>query len=228
MIERFILKDLIAWKSSSYRKPLILRGVRQCGKTWILQEFGRQYFENTAYFNFERQNRLGEVFSGELDPKRILLELGVLAHQKIEPGRTLVIFDEIQACPRALTSLKYFCEETPEFHIATAGSLLGIALAASDGFPVGKVNFLELAPCSFAEYLQTADSSLFEYTNSLVSPEPIPGIFEERLTRYLNEYLTIGGMPAVLESYLANHDLPQAENIQEDILKTYGGNFKSF
>ena len=95
MIERFILKDLIAWKSSSYRKPLILRGVRQCGKTWILQEFGRQYFENTAYFNFERQNRLGEVFSGELDPKRILLELGVLAHQKIEPGRTLVIFDEM-------------------------------------------------------------------------------------------------------------------------------------
>ena len=221
MIERFILKDLIAWKSSSYRKPLILRGVRQCGKTWILQEFGRQYFENTAYFNFERQNRLGEVFSGELDPKRILLELGVLAHQKIEPGRTLVIFDEIQACPRALTSLKYFCEEAPEFHIAAAGSLLGIALAASDGFPVGKVNFLELTPCSFAEYLQTADSSLFEYTNSLVSPEPIPGIFEERLTRYLNEYLTIGGMPAVLESYLANHDLPQAENIQEDILKTY-------
>ena len=221
MIERFILKDLIAWKSSSYRKPLILRGVRQCGKTWILQEFGRQYFENTAYFNFERQNRLGEVFSGELDPKRILLELGVLAHQKIEPGRTLVIFDEIQACSRALISLKYFCEETPEYHIAAAGSLLGIALAASDGFPVGKVNFLELTPCSFAEYLQTADSSLFEYTNSLVSPEPIPGIFEERLTRYLNEYLTIGGMPAVLESYLANHDLPQAENIQEDILKTY-------
>ena len=221
MIERFILKDLIGWKSATNRKPLILRGVRQCGKTWILREFGRQHFENTAYFNFERQNRLGEVFSGELDPKRILLELGVLAHQKIEPGRTLVIFDEIQACPRALTALKYFCEETPEYHIAAAGSLLGIALAASDGFPVGKVNFLELTPCSFAEYLQTADSSLFEYTNSLVSPEPIPGIFEERLTRYLNEYLTIGGMPAVLESYLANHDLPQAENIQEDILKTY-------
>lgn len=219
MIERFILKDLIAWKNSPCRKPLILRGVRQCGKTWILQEFGRLHFEHTAYFNFERQNRLGEIFSGELDPKRILLELGVLAHQKIDPNQTLIIFDEIQTCPRALTALKYFCEETPDYHIVTAGSLLGISLS-SGGFPVGKVNFLELTPCSFAEYLQTIDKSLFEYTNMLPL-EPIPGIFEERLTKYLNEYLTIGGMPAVLESYRSNHDLAQAENIQGEILKAY-------
>ena len=116
MIERFILKDLVAWKNSPHRKPLILRGVRQCGKTWILHEFGKRYFENTAYFNFERQNRLGEVFSGELDPKRILFELGALAHRKIEPDKTPVIFDEIQACLRALTALKYFCEEAPDYH----------------------------------------------------------------------------------------------------------------
>lgn len=219
MIERFILKDLIAWKNSPCRKPLILQGVRQCGKTWILQEFGRLHFEHTAYFNFERQNRLGEIFSGELDPKRILLELGVLAHQKIDPNQTLIIFDEIQTCPRALTALKYFCEETPDYHIVTAGSLLGISLA-SGGFPVGKINFLELTPCSFAEYLQTIDKSLFEYTNMLPL-EPIPGIFEERLAKYLNEYLTIGGMPAVLESYRSNHDLAQAENIQGEILKAY-------
>lgn len=221
MIERFILKDLVAWQRSPYRKPLILRGVRQCGKTWILNEFGKRYFENTAYFNFERQNLLGEVFSGELAPKRILFELGTLARQKIIPGKTLIIFDEIQACPRALTALKYFCEETPEYHITAAGSLLGIALTAPDGFPVGKVNFLELAPCSFAEYLQAADSSLFEYTNSIVLPEPIPGIFEERLSKYLNEYMTIGGMPAVVDSYLTDHDINQSENIQEEILKTY-------
>ena len=221
MIERFILRDLIDWKNSSGRKPLILRGVRQCGKTWILKEFGKRNFENTAYFNFERQNNLAEIFSGELDPRRILLELGALARISITPGKSLVVFDEIQACPRAVTTLKYFCEETPEYHIAAAGSLLGISLASKEEFPVGKVNFLEMNPCSFDEYLKQTDSSLYEYTLSIKSPVPIPKIFEERLTKILNEYLTLGGMPAVLASYLHQKDILKAETEQEEILKTY-------
>ncbi len=221
MIERFILKDLIEWKNSPERKPLILRGVRQCGKTWVLEEFGKQNFEETAYFNFERQNNLASIFAGELDPQQILFELGVVSRKKIIAGKTLVIFDEIQACPRALTALKYFCEEAPEYHIAAAGSLLGITLASTEGFPVGKVNFLDLSPCSFAEYLNAADTALYEYTLSLKISKPIPEIFAERLTKYLNEYLTLGGMPAVLSLYLQKKDIIKAEKVQADILKTY-------
>lgn len=221
MIERFILDDLVAWRNAARRKPLIVRGVRQCGKTWILNEFGRRCFDNVAYFNFERQNLLAEIFAGELDPERMIIELGAVARRKIDPEKTLLIFDEIQACPRALTSLKYFCEEAREYPIAAAGSLLGIALSSSEGFPVGKVSILDLNPCSFAEYLQAADSSLFKYTQGITDIKPIPAIFEERLTKLLNEYLTLGGMPAVLSTYLENRDLQQAETVQDEILKTY-------
>lgn len=221
MIERFIFKELQAWKNSAHRCPLILRGVRQCGKTWLLEEFGRREFQHVAYFNFERQNNLASIFAGELEPKQLIFELGAIARTRIIPGQTLIIFDEIQACPRAITALKYFCEEAPDYHLAAAGSLLGITLAATDGFPVGKVHFLDVSPCSFAEFLQAADASLYDYTLSIKHPKPIPEIFAERLTKLLNEYLTLGGMPAVLSCFLQERDMVAAETVQKGILATY-------
>ena len=148
MIERNLMTQLLAWKNDSRRKPLILRGVRQCGKTCLLREFGKRYFSNVAYFNFERNEQLPLVFDKDMNPARILMELSLLNRSKIEPQTTLIIFDEIQASPKALNSLKYFCEEKPEYALVAAGSLLGITLSAQVGFPVGKVNFLELYPCS--------------------------------------------------------------------------------
>lgn len=221
MIERFLMDDLVTWKNSSRRKPLILRGVRQCGKTWLLKEFGTRHFDDTAYFNFEQQNRLADIFSGELNPNQILLELGVVARKQIAPQKTLIVFDEVQACPRALTALKYFCEERPEYAVAAAGSLLGIALSSPEGFPVGKVSFLDLNPCSFAEYLRTADSELYQYTTGISTIAPLPAILSERLTKLLNEYLVLGGMPAVLNTFLEERNFQAAEAVQEEILKTY-------
>ncbi len=221
MIERFLMDDLVTWKNSSRRKPLILRGVRQCGKTWLLKEFGTRHFDDTAYFNFEQQNRLSDIFRGELNPDQILLELGVVARKQIAPQKTLIVFDEVQACPRALTALKYFCEERPEYAVTAAGSLLGIALSSPEGFPVGKVSFLDLNPCSFAEYLRTADPELYQYTTGISTIAPLPAILSERLTKLLNEYLVMGGMPAVLNTFLEERNLQVAEAVQEEILKTY-------
>lgn len=221
MIERFILKELIAWKDMKGRKPLVLRGVRQCGKTWLLKEFGKRCFDDIAYFNFEQQNLLADVFAGELAPKQILLELSTVARKKIEPEKTLIIFDEIQECPRALTALKYFCEECPEYAVAAAGSLLGITLSSPAGFPVGKVSFLDLTPCSFEEYLRTVEPELYEYAASVKTVSPVNAILAERLTKRLNEYLVLGGMPAVLSSFIDHRDIQEAETIQDEILRTY-------
>ena len=152
-LERLLYKNLLEWKNSKDRKPLILKGVRQCGKTWLLKEFGKKNYENVAYFNFEGNDSLQERFSQDLDVKRIIEELSILNNKVIKPGNTLIIFDEIQFCNKALTSLKYFYENAPEYHIVCAGSLLGIALAKPLSFPVGKVDFLELRPMNFYEFL---------------------------------------------------------------------------
>ena len=167
MIERNLMNDLLLWKKSNNRKPLILKGVRQCGKTCLLQEFGKRYFENTAYFNFERNEQLNSVFEKDSDPNRIIMELSLLGRQKINPQNTLIIFDEVQTCPKAINSLKYFCEEKPEYALVAAGSLLGITLAGEVGFPVGKVNFLELHPCSFDEFLNSSNQQLTQYIQNI-------------------------------------------------------------
>lgn len=226
MIERNLMSDLLAWKDSKSRKPLVLRGVRQCGKTWLLQEFGKRYFADIAYFNFEREEGLGSIFDRNLDPDRILLELSVVSNQRIEPRSTLIIFDEIQACPKALTALKYFCEEKPEYAIVSAGSLLGVTLAAPGiSFPVGKVNFLELHPCSFDEYLRSADNALQEYCEALEKPEPLSQVICDKLEQRFREYLVLGGMPAVLSDFIANKNMQQAELIQEEIIQSYEMDF---
>ena len=158
-LKRFILEKLINWKNSKYRKPLILKGARQIGKTYILQQFGRENYEGVAYFNFDHDEGLAALFNNTKDPKRIIEQLILVNGDKIEPENTLIIFDEIQECPNALNSLKYFCEEANEYHIACAGSLLGIRLSKTS-FPVGKVDFLNLYPMSFSEFLIADDCQI--------------------------------------------------------------------
>ena len=221
MIERNLMDQLTAWQHARRRKPLILRGVRQCGKTWLLQEFGKRNFRNTAYFNFERNERLHSVFEKNMDPSRILMELALLARMKIDPQSTLIILDEIQASPRALNSLKYFCEEKPEYAVVAAGSLLGIALSARSGFPVGKVNFLELYPCSFDEYLAAADPQLAEYAESIRKAEPLTSAVADEFEKHLRIYLALGGMPEVLNTFLDGQDISGAEKVQDEILGSY-------
>ena len=167
-VERFILKKLLDWKNSPYRKPLILKGVRQVGKTWILKEFGKRYYENTAYFNFDENEEYRQFFETTKDVDRILQNLMLASGQKILPEKTLIIFDEVQDCPKVINSMKYFCENAPQYHIACAGSLLGIALAKPSSFPVGKVNFMQIDPMTFSEFLiANGDENLAAYLENV-------------------------------------------------------------
>lgn len=221
MIERNLMGKLLEWKNSSSRKPLILKGVRQCGKTHLLKEFGKRYFKNTAYFNFERNEKLHSLFTRDIDPDRLLMELSLLGHTKIEPETTLIIFDEIQTSPKALNSLKYFCEEKPEYVLAAAGSLLGITLSSQEGFPVGKVNFLELYPCSFDEFLSFSNRELAGFLSSIDLKEELSNAILDELTTQFKLYLILGGMPEVITNYLQEKDFAAAEKVQDEIIRSY-------
>ena len=169
-MERYVLQDLLKWKNSPYRKPLILKGVRQVGKTWVLKEFGRRYYENTAYFNFDENEEYKQFFETTKDTDRILQNLMLAGGQKILPEKTLIIFDEVQDCPKVINSMKYFCENAPQYHIACAGSLLGIALAKPASFPVGKVNFLQVDPMTFSEFLVPTVTKIWRPTWTAWTP----------------------------------------------------------
>ena len=163
-MERVLIDELHKWKNKSDRKPLILRGARQVGKTWLLKDFGKKFFKDVCYINFEQKDVLGAIFEGTLSPQRIIEQLSVYSGKKIQPADTLLIFDEVQEMPRALTSLKYFAEEAPEYAICCAGSLLGVALHEGTSFPVGKVEFLDLYPLSFREFLlANGEEMLLDY-----------------------------------------------------------------
>ena len=225
-IERNIIRDLVEWKDSSHRKPLLLKGVRQCGKTWTLKHFGEKYFANTVEFTFDKDPGLASFFSGAYDARRIISRLSAYCGKKIVPQETLVIFDEIQTCPDALNSLKYFCEDAPEYAIAAAGSLIGLALTAKNktGFPVGKVDIRELTPCSFDEYLRAADPVMHEYVKT-IPLEPLEEAFCNKLSTYLSEYLTVGGMPAVITAFIESRDLHIVEQELDSILQAYEADF---
>ncbi len=225
-IERNIIAELLAWKKSPMRKPLLLKGVRQCGKSWILRYFGKNYFENAVEFSFDKDTDLASFFEGRLDVRRILSNLSAYVGQPIVPEKTLVVFDEIQTCPRALSSLKYFCEDAPEYYIASAGSLIGLSLSSGTcaGFPVGKVDIKEMTPCSFDEFLHAADPSLHKYIKT-ISLEPLPEPFCNKLHGYLLEYLVTGGMPAVLAAFLQTHDYLIVEQELDSILTAYEADF---
>lgn len=195
-MERYVLQDLLKWKNSPYRKPLILKGVRQVGKTWVLKEFGRRYYENTAYFNFDENEEYKQFFETTKDTDRILQNLMLASGQKILPEKTLIIFDEVQDCPKVINSMKCFCENAPQYHIACAGSLLGIALAKPASFPVGKVNFLRVDPMTFSEFLlANGDENLAAYLDSVDTLTPLLDAFFNPLYEKLKMNYVTGGMP---------------------------------
>jgi len=221
-LKRNVINELVKWKSRTDRKPLILKGVRQCGKTYILKAFGKKYYDEVAYFNFEGNPALAERFEQDLDPMRIIMELGILTKKLIKPQTTLVIFDEIQFCNKALTSLKYFYEQTPEYHIVCAGSLLGIMLSKPLSFPVGKVDFLTLRPMSFYEFVIANDEQmLLEHLEKANTSVPVPQIFADKLITLLKTYYVTGGMPEVVRKWIDTKDISEVERIQDIILNSY-------
>ncbi len=223
---RLLISNLVKWKESPRRKPLILKGVRQCGKTWILMEFGRLYYENVAYFNFEGNEEYRQFFETTKDVPRILQNLSMASGQQIFPEKTLIIFDEIQECPAVITSLKYFCENGPEYHVACAGSLLGISLAKPASFPVGKVDFLQLNPMSFIEFLMAnGDTQLVEYLKSVKSFEPVPDAFFNPLTEKLKMYFVTGGMPESVRLWTGSRDVDGMQEVLFNILDAYERDF---
>ena len=224
-MQRFISQELIKWKNSRYRKPLILKGARQIGKTYILREFGNDNYEDVAYFNFDHDEDLYNLFEKTKDPKRILEQLSFVHGRAILPEKTLIIFDEIQECPNALNSLKYFNEEANDYHIACAGSLLGIRLSHTS-FPVGKIEFLDMYPLTFFFFL-FADGleNLVDYMKSVNKIETIPDIFFNILEEKLKTYFIIGGMPEAVSAWVNEKDIDLVNNIQENILKAYENDF---
>ncbi|UUX92964.1 ATP-binding protein [Methanoplanus endosymbiosus] len=231
-MKRLIYGTLLEWKESEDRKPVILEGIRQCGKTWILKHFGEAEFKDVAYFNFEYDDRLQKVFDGDLNVSRIIKDLGILRNKSIRPKTTLLILDEIQICPRAITSLKYFCENLPGLHITAAGSLLGVAVAQMGkniSFPVGKVQMLKMYPLSFPEFLLAKDEELlYGYLSDLSHDEEISSAFTGRLEEAYREYLITGGMPEVVSSWINNHDIVAVETIQSEILSDYEKDFVKY
>jgi len=220
-IKRNILKQLVEWKDKPSRKPLILQGVRQVGKTWILKYFGSRYFENVAYFNFDKQKEIGQFFNTTKDPKRILDNLSLVHGKAILPKKTLVIFDEIQECNDALNALKYFYEELPEYVVTCAGSLLGVALSRGASFPVGKVDFMQVYPVTFSEFLAEAAPDLFSYLEQVEKVEPLPDIFFNLLCEKLKMYYISGGMPEAVTTLLENRDMSGTQEALQNILNAY-------
>jgi predicted AAA+ superfamily ATPase len=219
-MKRKELANLANWKIKSDRKPLIINGARQVGKTWLLTELARQYYKSHVYLNFESDETLKNIFEGDFDLHRILSAIEIVTGLKIEPGITLLILDEIQEAPKALLALKYFYEQLPQLHIACAGSLLGIALGKKSTFPVGKVEFLELYPLNFPEYLEAiGQSSLSEALLKL--DWPLLTAVDQKLKTFLREYYYVGGMPEVVASFVSDHDFNKARTIQKNILRTY-------
>ncbi|WP_321424283.1 ATP-binding protein [uncultured Bacteroides sp.] len=218
---RDLMKDLVKWKEDIRRKPLILHGARQVGKTWLLKHFGQQFFEDVAYFNFDEQPDLIDLFNIDKDPNRIIKQLSYLYGRSINPQTTLVIFDEIQECKPALNSLKYFCEQTPEYAIVCAGSLLGVSMARGGSFPVGKVNHLNLYPLTFAEFLQATDKSMSDYLNDIDKVAPIPEVFFNRIQEHFNTYMICGGMPSAAYEMVETHDVSRVDTALQEVLNDY-------
>ncbi len=221
-MERTLITDLIKWKNDPNRKPLILKGVRQCGKTYLLKEFGKRCYNDFVYFNFEENESLKTVFEKDYDTGRILFELGLFAGKTIEPDKTLIILDEIQECGRAISSMKYFCENAPQYHIVCAGSLLGIALQKQLSFPVGKVDFLKLYPMSFSEFLRAVgNEALSDFINNCKKGDRIPEAIGEKLSAFLKQYYVTGGMPEVVLSWCEHRNIEKVESIQQAIINSY-------
>ena len=222
---RNAIDDLIKWKSDPERKPMVLKGARQVGKTWIMREFGQTCYDSFAYFNFDEEDELKSLFESNKNPQRIIELLSLINGQKILPGKTLVIFDEIQECPEALNSLKYFKEKANEYHIIAAGSLLGTLLAEPKSYPVGMVNLLDISPLTFDEFLEAVDKSLYDYYKGIVKGQIIEEIFHKRLWEAYSYYLIIGGMPECVSSWISYKDPERVSRIQRELVEIYENDF---
>lgn len=223
-MERYAMQKLVQWKQRKNRKPLILKGARQVGKTWLMQEFGKQYFKNTAYVNFDRNDHMADVFEQDYNVERILMAINIETGVKIVPGETLIIFDEIQENPRAIASLKYFCEDAPEYAIIAAGSLLGVAIHKGVSFPVGKVDTLELHPLCFREFLSAVGEeglvSLLDNKDTALME-----VFQDKYIDWLKKYYFIGGMPEVVATFIDNKDFSEVRYLQKRIIELYEDDF---
>lgn len=224
-MKRNALQRLINWKADEERKPMVLKGARQVGKTWLMKYFGQNYYENYAYFNFDEEDELKSIFEVNKNPQRIIELLSLIEGWKIEPGKTLIILDEIQECPDALNSLKYFKEKANEYHVIAAGSLLGTLLAQPKSYPVGMVNILEIYPLGFDEFLAAVDEMLYEYYCTIRKSQGIEEIFHTRLTEAYNNYLIIGGMPECVSSWTKHKDPARISQIQRELIEIYENDF---
>lgn len=225
-MDRDISTALQAWKLDTARKPLVLEGARQVGKTTALKRFGESAFQNTVYLNFERDESLAAYFERSLDPKNLINTLSLHSGIDIKPDTTFLIFDEVQECPNALNSLKYFCEEAREYHLAAAGSLLGVKTVHTKGFPVGKVNFLNMFPLTFFEFLNAMDEpGLRDYLKAYMGFESLPTPIHEKLINYFKEYLFVGGMPEAVATYIDTKDYTKVRDVQWEILDAYQRDF---
>lgn len=223
-MERIKLKELLAWKSSTNRKPLLLRGARQVGKTWLLKEFGKSEYVNYVYVNFEDSPNLKGLFADDFNINRIIKSLEINAQTSIKADNTLLIFDEIQEAERGVTALKYFCEKAPEYHVVAAGSLLGVAFHKQESFPVGKVDFLDLQPLSFTEFLMAIGHQLLADTIQQKDWMTLR-LFKNQLIEFLRYYIFVGGMPEVVQTYIDTNDFEKVRYIQKRILLSYEGDF---
>ena len=227
-MKRKSFDKLLKWKEKKNRKPLLVTGVRQCGKTYLIKEFGRTEFEEMAYFNFDGNTGLKSVFDYDFNVERIMDELGnIIYGKKIIPGKTLVVFDEIQDCSRAIQSLKYFCENMPELHLIAAGSLLGVALRKEGiSFPVGKVDRMEMYPMSFEEFVMAdGGENYISGSSRLALEREVPEIYTVPLEKFLKNYYIIGGMPEAVQTWVDTHDYKEVEEVQDRILKDYADDF---
>lgn len=223
-MKRFALERLKEWKEKPNRKPLIIRGARQVGKTWLMKEFGKTFFEKVAYVNFDSNTRMQQVFDGEINIERIVLAISAETGISVNPENTLLIFDEVQEVPKALSSLKYFCENAPEYAVVAAGSLLGVALHKGTSFPVGKVDFMDLYPLTFQEFLCALGEERFVEILRGKDTDMVT-MFKSKYIDRLREYYFVGGMPEVVQTYVDTKDFNQVREIQKNLLNYYQQDF---
>ena len=224
-MKRNAMQSLINWKNDPERKPLILRGARQVGKTWLMKEFGQTCYANYVYFNFDEEDELKSIFQANKNPHRIIELLSMISGEKIQPGETLILFDEIQECPEALNTLKYFKEKANEYHVVSAESLLGTILAQPKSYPVGMVNLLDIFPLTFDEFLEATDPALYTYYDSIQKEQTIEEIFHSRLSEACNYYFIIGGMPECVSSWIKYKDPARISQIQRELIEIYENDF---
>lgn len=224
---RKALEKMAEWKTSLRRKPLVLKGARQVGKTWLMKEFGKENYEKTFYFSFDKEEELKSIFTTNKDPHRIIELLGIIKNDRILPEKHLLIFDEIQECPEALNSLKYFDEEASEYHVMAAGSLLGTLLAEPKSYPVGKVNLLDIYPMDFEEFLNASEPALYEYLIN-INPEEIIKIQHDKLIEQYHNYLIVGGLPDCVYSWVTEKNAGSVLQIQKELLELYENDISKY